>query len=135
MYKKMNVTIIFSPLLIFKNINRGVFKPIMARGKRSSKTIGGLLHSSIRQLDLQPLEHNRPSVSVGRFECFLPGCSSSLGTKDAFKKTPAGKLTDPEISADLLYKAGFAACAVVRIIPAGYLNTDSPLPEISDMDP
>ena len=58
----------------------------MARGKRGSKYVGGPLHSSIRQSDSQPLEHNRPSVSAGRFELFLPGCSPSLGTKDAFKK-------------------------------------------------
>ena len=60
----------------------------MARGKRVLKTVRGPPHSSIRQSDSQPLdlEHNRPSASAGRFECSLPGCSSSLGTKDAFKK-------------------------------------------------
>ena len=52
------------------------------------KTVRGPPHSSIRQSDSQPLdlEHNRPSASAGRFECSLPGCSSSLGTKDVFKK-------------------------------------------------
>ena len=60
----------------------------MARGKRVLKTVRGPPHSSIRQSDSQPLdlEHNRPSASAGRFECSLPGCSSSLGTKDVFKK-------------------------------------------------
>ena len=60
----------------------------MARSKSVLKTVRGPPHSSIRQSDSQPLdlEHNRPSASAGRFECSLPGCSSSLGTKDAFKK-------------------------------------------------
>ena len=81
----------------------------MARGKRVSR---GLPHSSIPQSDSQPLEHNRQSASAGRFECFLPGCSSSLGTKDAFKKHLQGHFSknDPGISADLLHEAGFTAC-------------------------
>ena len=78
----------------------------MARGKR---VLRGPPHSSIRQSDSQPLdlEHYRPSASAGRFECSLPGCSSSLGTKDAFKKHLQIHFLkkDPGISADLLHEA------------------------------
>ena len=84
----------------------------MARGKRVSR---GLPHSSIPQSYSQPLEQ---SVSVGRFECLLPGCSSSLGTKDAFKKHLQGHFSknDPGISADLLHEAGFTACVGCKLV-------------------
>ena len=87
----------------------------MARGKRVSR---GLPHSSIPQSDSQPLEHNRQSVSAGRFECLLPGCSSSLGTKDAFKKHLQGHFSknDPGISADLLHEAGFTTCVDCKLV-------------------
>ena len=85
---------------------------LMARGKRVSR---GLPHSSIPQSDSQPLEL---SVSKGRFECLLPGCSSSLGTKDAFKKHMQGHFSknDPGISADLLHEAGFTACVGCKLV-------------------
>ena len=89
----------------------------MARGKR---VLRGPPHSSIRQSDSQPLdlEHYRPSASAGRFECSLPGCSSSLGTKDAFKKHLQIHFLkkDPGISADLLHEAGFTVCADCKTV-------------------